>query len=114
MLKRVGITIFDIKSEFKILEEYDYNLLEKMNIQIKYEGYIKQQEEDIEKALANEKVKIPDDFDYDSVKGIRMEAIEKLKEIKPLNLGQASRISGVSPADISVLSILVKRNKHGN
>ena len=72
-----------------------------MNIQIKYEGYIKQQEEDIEKALANEKVKIPDDFDYDRVKGIRMEAIEKLKEIKPLNLGQASRISGVSPADIS-------------
>ena len=114
MLKRVGITIFDIKREFDILKEYDYNLLEKMNIQIKYEGYIKQQEEDIEKALANEKVKIPDDFDYDEVKGIRMEAIEKLKEIKPLNLGQASRISGVSPADISVLSILVKRKKNGN
>ena len=114
MLKRVGITIFDIKKEFEILKEYDYNLLEKMNIQIKYEGYIKQQEEDIEKALANEKVKIPDDFDYDEVKGIRMEAIEKLKEIKPLNLGQASRISGVSPADISVLSILVKRKKNGN
>ena len=72
----------------------------------------------IEKALANEKLKIPEDFDYNNVKGLRKEAVEKLNIIRPLNIGQASRISGVSPADVSVLSILVKKEqkerKNGN
>ena len=118
ILKRVNIDIFDIKKEFGFSEEYDFNLLEKVNIKIKYEGYLKQQEEDIEKALANEKLKIPEDFDYNNVKGLRKEAVEKLNIIRPLNIGQASRISGVSPADVSVLSILVKKEqkerKNGN
>ena len=80
---------------------------------------MKQQEEDIEKMLANEKLSIPTDFSYENIKGLRKEAIEKLNQIKPLTIAQASRISGVSPADISILSILVKKytkkgNKNGN
>lgn len=118
MLKRTNIDIFKIRDYFDILKEYDYSLLEKVNIQIKYEGYLKQQEEDVARALANENIPIPNDFDYASVKGIRAETIEKLSKIRPLNIGQASRVSGVSPADISVLSILVKKaqkeDKNGN
>ena len=111
MLKRVNINIFDIKNHFNDFQEYEYDILEKVNIKVKYEGYLKQQEEDIEKALANEKMMIPEDFDYSSIKGLRQEAKEKLMKIRPLNIGQASRISGVSPADISVLSIYVKKAK---
>ncbi len=111
MLKRVNIDIFDIKEYFKIFDNYDYDLLEKVNINIKYEGYLKQQEEDIEKALTNEKLTIPTDFCYKNIKGLREEAKEKLAVIRPLNIGQASRISGVSPADIAVLSIYVKKFK---
>ena len=113
MLKRVNIDIFDIKEYFKIFDNYDYDLLEKVNINIKYEGYLKQQEEDIEKALSNEKLTIPTDFCYENIKGLREEAKEKLAVIRPLNIGQASRISGVSPADIAVLSIYVKKFKKG-
>ena len=111
MLKRVNIDIFDIKNYFGEFQDYDYDILEKVNINIKYEGYLKQQEEDIEKALLSEKILIPEDFDYASIKGLRQEAKEKLIKIRPLNIGQASRISGVSPADISVLSIYVKKVK---
>ena len=80
-----------------------------MNIIVKYEGYLKQQEEEIEKFKKHEETLIPKDFDYRKYHGLRLEAIEKLEEIKPLNLGQASRISGVSPADIAVLSVLIKK-----
>ena len=110
-LKRVNIDIFKLKEEFSLFDGYSYDLLEKVNIMIKYEGYLKQQQEEIEKALVNEKLIIPDDFDYSSVKGLREEAKEKLLKIKPRNIGQASRISGVSPADISVLAVLVKKSK---
>lgn len=113
MLKRANIDIFDIQKEFDEFKDYDYDILEKVNINMKYEGYLKQQEEEIEKALANEKITIPEDFDYSAIKGLRQEAIEKLIKIKPLNIGQASRISGVSPADISVLSVYVKKFKRG-
>ena len=111
MLKRVNIDIFKLKEEFSLFDGYSCDLLEKVNIMIKYEGYLKQQQEEIEKALVNEKLIIPDDFDYSSVKGLREEAKEKLLKIKPRNIGQASRISGVSPADISVLAVLVKKSK---
>ena len=113
ILKRANIDIFDIQKEFGEFKDYDYDILEKVNINIKYEGYLKQQEEEIEKALANEKITIPEEFDYSAIKGLRQEAVEKLIKIKPLNIGQASRISGVSPADISVLSVYVKKFKRG-
>lgn len=110
MLKRNNIDIYKIDDEFGLFSEDEKPFLEFVNTKIKYEGYIKQQEEDVERMLANENVPIPENFNYKKQKGLRSEAIEKLDKIRPLNLGQASRISGVSPADISVLSILIKKN----
>ena len=110
MLKRNNIDIYKIDDEFGLFSEDEKPFLEFVNTKIKYEGYINQQEEDVEKMLANENVPIPENFNYKKQKGLRAEAIEKLDKIRPLNLGQASRISGVSPADISVLSILIKKN----
>lgn len=111
ILKRNNIDIFKLNDAYHIYGNEDRHLLELINIKIKYEGYLKQQQEDIDKMLKNENVIIPNDFDYSQAKGIREEAKEKLAKIRPLNLGQASRISGVSPADISVLSILIKRKE---
>ena len=111
ILKRNNIDIFKLNDAYHIYGNEDRHLLELINIKIKYEGYLKQQQEDIEKMLKNENAIIPNDFDYSQAKGIREEAKEKLAKIRPLNLGQASRISGVSPADISVLSILIKRKE---
>ena len=109
ILKRNNIDIFKLNEVYHIYENEDRLMLEIINTKIKYEGYLKQQQEDVEKMLSNESVLIPAEFDYFSIGGIRQEAKEKLSSIRPLNLGQASRISGVSPADISVLSIYVKK-----
>lgn len=110
MLKRTNIDIFQIDKAYNIFEGYDKRLLDLVNIRVKYEGYLKQQQEDVEKMLKNENIPIPADFDF-NVQGLRQEAREKLAQIRPLNLGQASRISGVSPADVSVLAILLKKVK---
>lgn len=109
ILKRNNIDIFKLNDVYHIYENEDRLMLEIINTKIKYEGYLKQQQEDVEKMLSNESVLIPADFDYFLIRGIRQEAKEKLSSIRPLNLGQASRISGVSPADVSVLSIYVKK-----
>lgn len=111
MLKRSNIDIFKIKQITPIFDEFDYEVLNEINIMTKYEGYLKQQEEEIAKFQKNERVVIPEDFDYFKYHGLRLEASEKLNAIRPLNLGQASRISGVSPADIAVLSVLIKKDK---
>ena len=85
-----------------------------MEVQIKYEGYIKKQEQQIEKFRKLEDRNLPQDFDYDSVEGLRIEARQKLNSFRPLSVGQASRISGVSPADINVLLIhLEKMRRRG-
>lgn len=109
ILKRNNIDIFKINDAYHIFDDEDKLLLDLINIKIKYEGYLKQQQEDIEKMLKNESEIIPEGFDYSKAQGLREEAKEKLAQIRPLNLGQASRISGVSPADVSILSILIKR-----
>lgn len=109
ILKRNNIDIFKLNDVYHIYENEDRLMLEIINTKIKYEGYLKQQQEDVEKMLSNESVLIPAEFDYFLIRGIRQEAKEKLSSIRPLNLGQASRISGVSPADVSVLSIYVKK-----
>ena len=80
-------------------------IMEQVDISIKYDGYIKRQEKQVEQFKKLEKKKIPVDIDYDQVKSLRIEAVQKLKEYKPISIGQASRISGVSPADISVLLV---------
>ena len=111
MLKRSNIDAFKINEKFHIFDKFPYDVINEMNITVKYEGYLKQQLEEIEKFKKNEDTIIPPDFDYKKYHGLRLEAIEKLEAIKPLNIGQASRISGVSPSDIAVLSVLVKKFK---
>ena len=87
------------------------DIAEKVEVEIKYEGYIKRQLAQIAEIKRLECKAIKNDIDYDSVGGLRLEAIEKLKKVHPINIGQASRISGVSPADISVLMIYLEKNK---
>ncbi len=111
LMKRNNIDIYKLDKTFNLFDDEEKKYLEFVNTNIKYEGYLKQQQEDVDKMLANENVSIPENFEYKSLKGLRAEAIEKLSQIKPLNLGQASRISGVSPSDVAVLSVLVKKFK---
>jgi len=80
-------------------------VMEQIDISIKYDGYIRRQEKQVEQFKKLEKKKVPADIDYDQVKSLRIEAVQKLKEYRPVSIGQASRISGVSPADISVLLV---------
>ncbi len=84
---------------------------EQVNINIKYEGYISRQKKQVEQFKKMESKKIPENIDYDQVKGLRIEAVQKLKEYQPVSVGQASRISGVSPADISVLLVYMEQLK---
>ena len=90
------------------------NLLEQVEVEIKYEGYIQKQLKQVEQMKKLENKLLPTGFDYKTLKGLRLEAQEKLNKIKPLNIGQASRISGVSPADISVLLIWLAANRGSN
>ncbi len=103
---------------YKKLEEIDTNrpklgeqIREQVEIQIKYEGYIKMQEAQVEKFKKMESKLLPDNINYEEIKGISLEGRQKLNERKPRSIGQASRISGVSPADISVLLIYLQMNK---
>lgn len=100
-LKEVDITRPDIES----------NIFEQVEIEVKYAGYIEKQLKQVEQMKKLEKKKLPDNFDYTELVGLRLEAQEKLNKIKPLNIGQASRISGVSPADINVLLIWIAQNR---
>ncbi len=84
-------------------------VVEQIEIKHKYEGYIKRQEEAARKFAQGEKKRIPEDFDYDAVPGLSLEALEKLKQVRPLSLGQAARISGVTPAALAVLMVYLKR-----
>ena len=91
--------------------QLDRNVMEQVQIEIKYEGYIQKQLRQVEQVRKLEDKHLPKNFDYREIKGLRLEAQEKLNKIQPLNIGQASRISGVSPADISVLLIWMAANK---
>ena len=86
-------------------EDMEEEIKEQVDINIKYDGYIKRQKKQVEQFKKLESKKIPENIDYDKIKSLRIEAVQKLKELKPLSIGQASRISGVSPADISVLLV---------
>ena len=104
MLKR-SIPLKDIMAEYGIFNEYSKDVLETAEITVKYEGYLKQGFELIEKAKRLEDKLLPEDIDYNSIAGLRLEAREQLDRIRPFNLGQAGRISGVNPADVSVLMV---------
>ena len=84
---------------------------QEVEIQVKYEGYIKMQEEQVKKFKKLEDKKLSENINYDEIKGLRIEARQKLNKVKPLSIGQASRISGVSPADVSVLLIYLEQQK---
>ena len=86
-------------------EELSDEVIDQVEISIKYDGYISRQKKQVEQFKKLENKKIPEDIDYDKVKSLRIEAVQKLKEYSPVSIGQASRISGVSPADISVLLV---------
>ena len=115
LLKRPELSYDDLA----LIDEHRPELVlqetEEVEIQIKYEGYIKMQEEQIEKFKKMEKKLLPEDIDYEEISGISLEGRQKLNKLKPISIGQASRISGVSPADISVLLIYLqmKGNKNG-
>ena len=85
---------------------------EQVNILIKYDGYISRQISQVKKFKRLENRKLPDNFDYNQISGLRIEAQQKLNEFQPLNIGQASRISGVTPADISVLLVYLEQLKN--
>ncbi len=87
---------------------------EQVNINVKYEGYITRQKKQVEQFKKLEKKKLSADFDYSEIHGLRIEAIQKLNQIKPVSIGQASRISGVSPADISVLLVYLEQMKYNS
>ncbi len=104
MLRR-GIDIAEIRERFGILQGARAEDVETACIDIKYEGYLKRGLEQIEKAKKLENRKLPEDIDYEKIDGLRLEARQKLNKIRPENLGQAGRISGVNPADIAVLMV---------
>ena len=114
LLKRPQITYEDLTPVDKDRPPYSTAIFEAVEIELKYEGYIKRQRADIEEARRLERKRLPQDVDYSAIQGLRLEAGEKLNKVKPENIGQAGRISGVSPADISVLLIwLASKEREG-
>lgn len=114
IIKRSNLDAFNLNDEYHIFDKFSHEVINELNLITKYEGYLKQQEEDIEKLKKMESQLIPEDFPYEKQKGLKIETIQKLEKVKPLNLGQASRVSGVSPADIAVLGVLIKKYKENN
>ena len=109
LVKRPQLS-YEMLAEFdKERPELPFSVKEKVEVEIKYEGYIARQQAQVNEMLRLEKKLIPEDTDYKNVYGLRLEAVEKLNKVKPANIGQASRISGVSPADISVLLIYLSK-----
>ncbi len=111
LLKRPQITYKDLEKFDTSRPIISEDILEKVQIEIKYEGYIEKQNRQINEMRRLEKKELPENIDYKNITGLRLEAIEKLGKVKPKNVGQASRISGVSPADVSVLLIWLASKK---
>ena len=109
-LKRPEINIAHLEHFIEI--PYSKEVKEQVEINIKYEGYIKKANKEAEKMLSLEEKQIPDDIDYAKVPNLASEARQKLNDIRPTTIGQASRISGVNPADISILMVYLRRNPH--
>ena len=111
LLKRPEMTYELLEGLTKSELPLDYEIKDQVEIQIKYEGYIEKSLQQVDRLKKMENKKIPDNIDYDAINGLAMEAKQKLKKIKPLSIAQASRISGVNPADISILLVYLEQGK---
>ncbi len=109
LLKRPEMTYQSIESIDSNRPNLSYDVIEQVEIQIKYEGYINRQKKQVQQFDKLEKKLIPEAIDYSTIKSLRIEAVQKLKQVQPRSVGQASRISGVSPADISVLLVYLEQ-----
>jgi tRNA uridine 5-carboxymethylaminomethyl modification enzyme len=108
-LKRPEIKIQDLVNANLLGNEYTFEELEQVEFQVKYDGYIKKEYEEVNKLLKLESKLIPKDIDYNKIKNLANEAKQKLNQIRPISIAQASRISGVNPVDISVLAVYLKK-----
>ena len=113
LIKRPEVSYFDLAEFDKDRPCLSYEVAEKAETEIKYEGYIARQQAQVDEMLRLESKRLPEDIDYSAIEGLRLEAREKLSKVRPLSVGQASRISGVSPSDVSVLNIWLLKNKRG-
>jgi tRNA uridine 5-carboxymethylaminomethyl modification enzyme len=109
LLRRPEIGIEDLAAIDPALAAMSSEVREQLEISVKYEGYLRRQEEDVQRFRRMEEQSIPPTLNYDQPSGLSMEVREKLKKIKPLTLGQASRIPGVTPAAVAILSVLLRR-----
>jgi tRNA uridine 5-carboxymethylaminomethyl modification enzyme len=109
LLKRPNVRYTDLLGLFDCLEPVDREVEEQVEVMAHYDGYIEKQTEQVKRFRAMESTPLPQDFDYMTLDGLRLEARQKLNALRPENIGQASRISGVSPADIGVLLVFLKR-----
>ena len=111
IIKRPNVKLKEI---LKILnnEDFDDEVINEVEISIRYKGYIAKARKEADKILKADKLKLPQDIDYTKVDNLRLEARQKLNQIKPFTLGQASRISGINPADIQVLAVYIKGHNH--
>ncbi|MDE6104195.1 MAG: tRNA uridine-5-carboxymethylaminomethyl(34) synthesis enzyme MnmG [Clostridia bacterium] len=110
-LIRRGAKVTAVCGYFDILKDVSDEILKSAEAEIKYEGYLKKNAQQIEKAAKLEEKRLPEDIDYDEIKGLRIEAREQLKRVRPLTLGQAGRIYGVNPADVTVLIVWLATRK---
>jgi len=114
LLKRPQITYEDLAEiDDKTRPQLSQHAIAQLEVQIKYEGYIQKQQQQILRYHKLENKMLDEDLDYESLEGLRKEAIQKLSQIRPASVGQASRISGVSPADINVLLIHLEKRRRG-
>ncbi len=114
LLKRPQLGYEDLSEFDPGRPKLKYSLVNKLEVEIKYSGYIRVQQEQIDKMRKLESKLLPENIDYKTIKGLRLEAQEKLNKFKPLNVGQAGRISGVNPADVSVLLVWLASKEHGS
>lgn len=111
LLKRPEMTYQHIEAIVPSEKDLDFDIKEQVEIQVKYEGYIEKSLQQVERLKKMENKKIPDNIDYDAISGIATEAKQKMKQVRPLSIAQASRISGVNPADISILLVYLEQGK---
>jgi len=111
LIKRPEIGLEYILQLLPEMNRFDFEVLEQAAIQLKYKGYIDKQQEEVQRFIRLEEKSLPPDLEYGKIRGLSNEAMQRLNEVSPVNVGQASRISGVNPADISVLLIYLEQRR---